>query len=703
MTDAARRAVGAPLDRVDGPRKVTGAATYAYENKVEGVAYAVPVQATIARGRIASIDTAAALALDGALAVLSYQNATRLRPLPPGRFDPEVEVFQSPAVAYRGQLVAAVVAETLEVAREAASLVGLTYEEEPHDVTLRWDRADLCQPPLVNRGRAPDTVTGAPETALASAAASVDQTYSTPAYFNNPMEPHATLAAWHGGELTVYDSNQGPHAIRDTLAAMFGIDAARVRVISPYVGGAFGSKLLPHPHVALAVMAARLVGRPVKVALTRQQMFAVAGYRTPTIQRVRLGAGTDGRLTAVMHDVVVQTATTHEFAEDAAGPTRMMYAAPGRATSHRLARLDVPVPSWMRAPGECPGMFALESAMDELAVACGLDPVELRIRNIPAVDSETGLPFSSHGLAACLRDGARRFGWEPRTAAGRRVEGRRREGRWLAGSGVAASTYPSRRTPSTASVRVSPDGHFRVRIGASDIGTGAWTVLTQIAADALDQPAGRVHVEIGDTALPAARFAGGSMGTASWGTAVVDAARRLRARLVELDGVIPAEGLEAQGDAGENPEAERLSMHSFGAQFAEVLVDADTCEVRVPRLLGVFAVGRVINPKTARSQLLGAMTMGLSMALHEEGVIDPRFGDYVNHDFASYHIAASADVGDIDVSWIDEEDPHLNPMGIKGVGEIGIVGTAAAIANAVHDATGVRVRDLPIRLDRLQR
>jgi xanthine dehydrogenase YagR molybdenum-binding subunit len=698
MTEAGRPAVGAPLDRVDGPRKVTGTASYAYEHKVEGVAYAVPVQATIARGRVASIDAAAALALSGVLAVLSHQNAPRLHPLPPGRFDPEIEVFQSDTVAYRGQFVAAVVAETLEVACEAASLVGVAYAEEPHDVMLRWDRADLYRPPLVNRGNPTDTLTGDPEAALASAAASVDRAYTTPAYHNNPMEPHATLAAWSGDELTVYDANQGAHPIRDTLAAMFGIDAARIRVISPYVGGGFGSKLLPHPHVALAVMAARLAGRPVKVALTRQQMFAVAGYRTPTIQRVRLGAGSDGRLAAITHDVVEQTATTHEFAEDTAAVSRMMYAAPSRATSHRLARLDVPVPSWMRAPGECPGMFALESAMDELALACGLDPVELRIRNIPAADPETGHPFSSHGLAACLRDGALRFGWEPRTAPRRR-----REGRWLTGSGVAAATYPARRGPSTAAIRVGPDGRFRVRIGASDMGTGAWTVLTQIAADTLGQPAERVHVEIGDTALPVARFAGGSQGTASWGTAVVDAARRLRVQLAELDGVIPAEGLEAHGEAGTNPEAERLSMHSFGAQFAEVRVDADTCEVRVPRLLGVFAVGRVINPKTARSQLLGAMTMGLSMALHEESVIDPRFGDYVNHDFAGYHIAANADVGAIDVSWIDEEDPHLNPMGAKGAGEIGIVGTAAAIANAVHDATGIRVRDLPIRLDRLLR
>jgi xanthine dehydrogenase YagR molybdenum-binding subunit len=690
-------ASGAPMDRVDGPRKVTGGATYAYEHALEGVAYAVPVQSAIARGRIASIDDAAARALPGVLGVLSHENAPRLHPLPPGPMsDVEVEVLQSDLVAYRGQLVAAVVAETFEVAREAASQVRVAYEEEPHDVALRWDRADLHRPQTLNAGYPTDSVEGDPEAALASAAYAIDRTYTTPAYHNNPMEPHTTLAVWHEDGVTLYDSNQGSHMIRDCIAAAFGIETERVRVVSPYVGGAFGSKAVPHPHVALAVMAARLVGRPVKLALTRQQMFAVAGYRTPTIQRVRLGGDRAGHLVALVHEVVEQTATNHEFAEQTAVSSRMMYAAPNRRTSHRLARLNVPVPSWMRAPGECPGMFALESAMDELALASGLDPIELRLRNIPSLDPEGGLPFSSHGLARCLREGARRFGWQPRAAPGRR-----REGRWLVGSGVAASTYPAHRLPAAAVARVEANGRFRVLIDASDIGTGAWTALTQIAADALGQPVEHVQVEIGDSALPAAFVAGGSSGTASWGTAVVDAARKLRARLLELDDVIPAEGLEVMGEAGANPEAQRLSMHGFGAQFAEARVDVDTGEVRVPRLLGVFAAGRIVNPKTARSQFLGGMTMGLSMALHEESVIDPNFGDYVNHDFAAYHIASNADVGAIDVSWVDEDDPHVNPMGVKGIGEIGIVGTAAAIANAVHDATGVRVRDLPIRLDRL--
>ncbi len=471
-----------------------------------------------------------------------------------------------------------------------------------------------------------------------------------------------------------------------------------MRVIAPYVGGAFGCKALPHPPVILTVLAARAAGRPVKLALTRQQMFALVGYRTPTIQRLRLGADRSGQLTALAHDVVEQTNVLNEFSEPTAVPTRVMYAAPNRRTTHRLARLDLPVNGAMRAPGECPGMFALESAMDELAIACGLDPIELRLRNEPAVDPESGHPFSSRGLVACLRAGAERFSWQPRDPQPRT----RRDGPWLIGTGVAALTFPALQSPATARVGVDRAGRYSVHIAASDIGTGAWTALSQIAADALGVPPERVHLEIGDSTLPQASAAGGSSGTASWGWAIFNAASALRAQLQdEYGGIVPAEGLEASGAFDTNPEAQQFSMHAFGAQFAEVRVNADTGEVRVPRLLGVFAAGRIINPKTARSQLLGGMTMGLSMALHEASVLDPRFGDFVNHDFAEYHIATNADVGTVDVTWIDEEDLHVNPLGVKGIGELGIVGTAAAIANAVYHATGIRVRDLPITLDKL--
>lgn len=688
------RAIGAPLDRIDGPTKVTGAATYAYEHPVEGVTYAFAVQSTIAKGRIVSIDASAARVLPGVVTILSHENAPRLASLN----NADLAVFQSDAIAYYGQFVAVVVAETLEIARQAADLVKISYEEQPHDVELRADRADLYKPEKVNPSYETDTLNGDVEAALAHASFSLDSTYTTPTYHNNPLEPHATIAVWSGENLTLYDANQGVYRIHDEVAQVFGLPPERVRVISPYVGGGFGSKAFTHPHVILTVMATMVSGRPVKLALTRQQMFAVVGYRTPTIQRVRLAADTTGRLTAIAHDVIEQTSAIREFAEQTAIATRMMYAAPNRQTTHRLARLDVPVPTIMRAPGECPGMFALESAMDEMAIACGLDPIEFRIRNEPEIDPESGHPFSSRGLVACLWEGAQRFGWQQRDPR----PGMRSQGRWRVGTGVAASTYPARRRASTALVRVNSQGHYSVLIGAADIGTGAWTALTQIAADALEVPLECVHLELGDTKLPRAPIAGGSMGTASWGSAIVDAAHKLRTCLHdEYNGVIPTEGLEVTGEAGDNPEARRFSMHAYGAQFAEAHVNIDTGEVRVPRLLGVFAVGRVINAKTARSQLLGGMTMGLSMALHEESVLDPRFGDYVTHDFASYHIATNADVGTIDVTWIHEDDPHLNPMGAKGIGEVGIVGTAAAIANAVHHTTGIRIRDLPITLDKL--
>jgi xanthine dehydrogenase YagR molybdenum-binding subunit len=429
-------------------------------------------------------------------------------------------------------------------------------------------------------------------------------------------------------------------------------------------------------------------------------MFAVAGYRSPTIQRIRLGTDHDGRLSAVAHDVVEQTATISEFAKPTVVATRIMYAAPNRRTTLRLARLDVPASSWLRGLGEGAGIFALESAMDELAIACGLDPIELRISNEPAVDPETGHPFSSRGLVACLREGAQRFGWAQRDPKPRA----RRDGSWLIGTGVAASTFSVYQFPATAVAGVDRAGNYQVRIDATDIGTGAWTALTQIAADALEVPLERVQLEIGDSSLPRAIGAEGSSGTASWGWAIFNAAIALRTRLhEEYGGTVPAGGLEASGAFDANPEARQFSMHAFGAQFAEVRVSATTGEVRVPRLLGVFAAGRVINPKTARSQLLGGMAMGLSMALHEQAILDPRSGDYVNHDLAGYRIATNADVGAIDATWIDEDDPHVNPMGSKGVGEIGIVGTAAAIANAVYHATGIRVRDLPITLDKLLR
>jgi xanthine dehydrogenase YagR molybdenum-binding subunit len=691
MTEALQtRAVGAPLARLDGPAKLTGTARYAFEQPVDDPLYAHPLQATIARGRIAAVDAAEAAGLDGVVLVLTHQNAPRLA----SDQDRELWVLQSEEVAFRGQLIGAVIAETPEVARHAAGLVRVQYQPRPHDVELRADRDDLYAPEKVNPSLPTDTSQGDVEAALAAAPVTLDETYSTPMEHNNPMEPHASVAVWRDGMLTLYDSTQGVHPVRILLARVFGLDRERVRVISPHVGGGFGSKGMPHAHNVLAGLAAQAVpGRPVKLALTRQQMFSVAGYRTPTIQRIRLGAGADGRLVAISHEVVEQTSRIKEFAEQTGVASRMLYAAPNRRVTHRLAALDVPVPAWMRAPGETPGMFAIEVAMDELAVRCGLDPIELRARNDPEVDPESGHPWSGRRLVECLREGARRFGWDGRdpTPAARRRDG------WLVGTGVASSTYPGRRLPgSRAAIRFDADGCYRVRIGAADIGTGTWTTLTQVAADALGCPVDDVRLEIGDSALPAASVAGGSTGLASWGSAIVGAARAFRDR----HGTDPEPGAEAEAAAPENPDAGRFAVHSFGAQFAEVAVHADTGEVRVPRMLGVFSAGRIVNPRLARSQFLGGMTMGLSMALHEQSVLDPRFGHVVNHDLAEYHVAANADVADLEAVWLDEEDPHANPVGARGIGEIGIVGAAAAIANAAWHATGVRVRDLPITADR---
>jgi xanthine dehydrogenase YagR molybdenum-binding subunit len=689
-------AIGAALDRVDGPLKVRGAAPYAYEQPVDRPAYLYPLQATIAAGRITAAHAGAAIDEPGVLAVLTHDNAPKLASTDDG----ELAILQSDEVAYRDQLIGGVIAETSEIARHAASLVRLQYASRPHDVELGSDRTDLYAPEHVNPVFATDTMQGDVEGALTSAVFALDATYTTPMEHNNPMEPHTTVAIWTDDGLTVYCATQGVHPTQRTLASVFGLEPERVRVISPHVGGGFGSKIAPHADMILAVMAARLVaGRPVKLALTRQQMFAGVGYRTPTIQHIRLGADARGRLTAIAHDVIEQTSKIKEFAEQTAVVTRMMYAAPNRRTTHRLAALDAPPTTIMRGPGETPGMFGLESAMDEMAIACGLDPIEFRIRNEPDVEPASGRPFSSRNLVGCLREGARRFGWDRRDPASRLS----RDGGWLVGTGVAASARPVYlRGPNAATIRAVADGQYVVQIGAADIGTGTWTALAQIAADALEVSVDAIDLQIGDSALPQAIPAGGSAGMASWGATVVEAASQLRTRLAsEYGGVVPAEGIEVTADTPDNPYVEQFAMHAFGSQFAEVRVHEDTGEVRVPRLLGVFAAGRIINAKTGRSQLLGGMTMGLSMALHEHSVVDPRFGHVVNHDFAGYHIAANADVGSVEVHWLEEEDPYINPMGSKGIGELGIVGTAAAIANAVHHATGVRVRDLPITLDKL--
>ncbi len=694
-TTAERSVIGAALTRVEAVDKVTGAAHYAVEYAAEGVVYAWPVQANIARGAVTSVDAEAVRQSEGVLDILWHDNAPRLG----DTGDPTLAVLQDARVHYRGQIIALIVAESSEAAREAAALLPVRYAADEHDSVLTPDHPSLYTPDQVNPSFETDTSVGDADAEFKRSEVQVDETYTTPALHNNPMEPHASTASWDGDSLTVHDSNQGGQPVRQALAKAFDVPADSVRVISSHVGGGFGSKGTPRPGVVLAAMAARVVGRPVRLAFTRQQMFALVGYRTPTVQHLRLGAYRDGRLRSISHDVVEQTSTVKEFAEQTAVISRMMYAGGHRRTTHRLARLDVPIPSWMRAPGECPGSFALESAMDELAVAAGVDPVELRIRNDPDTDPELGVPFSSRHLVECLRQGAERFGWPGRNPSPRQDQ----RGRWLVGTGVASSTYPVHVAPATARAAVDDDGRYTVAINATDIGTGARTALLQLAAEGLDVSPEQVTIFIGDTRLPQAGLAGGSMGLNSWGWAVTKATQALLTKLGDAGGTVPAGGLEAtESTADDVKELEGgFSRHAFGAQFVEAWVDRDTGEVRVPRMVGVFAAGRIVNARTARSQFIGGMTMGMSMALHEEGVMDAAFGDYANHDLATYHIAAHADIGDIDVSWVEENDPHLGHNGTKGIGEIGIVGTAAAVANAVYHATGVRLRDLPLHLEDL--
>ncbi|MFJ7152420.1 xanthine dehydrogenase family protein molybdopterin-binding subunit [Streptomyces sp. NPDC100445] len=682
-------ALGAPAERTEGRQKVTGAARYAAEYAVPGRAHAWPVPAAVASGRVTGVDTSAALALPGVLAVLTPGDAPRLAEAD----DATLAVLQDTAVPHRGWCVALVVAETLETARAAARAVRVGYDTRPHDVDLSEAHRDAYAPD--EAGGQPGTLEhGDPEAAFAAAAVRVDATYRVPPLHNHPMEPHASTARWDGDRLIVHTSSQGGTAVRSVLAQLFELPEEHITVVAEHVGGGFGSKGTPRPDVVLAAMAARHTGRPVTVACHRRHLPTTTGHRAPTRQRIRLGADADGRLTALLHEVTTHTSRVKEFVEYAALVSRTMYAAPALRSAHRVVPLDVPSPSWMRAPGEAPGMYALESALDELADAVGVDPVELRVRNEPDREPGSGKPFSSRNLVRCLREGARRFGWADRDPR----PGVRREGPLLLGTGVAAATYPVMASPSSATAQALPDGTFTVRVNAADIGTGARTVLTQIAADALGVPLDRVRTEVGHSDLPPAPLAGGSSGTASWGWAVHDACTRLAAH----PGPLPPDGLTVSADTTGRADADSpYARHAFGAHFAEVAVDTVTGEIRVRRMLGVYAAGRILNPRTARSQFTGGMVMGLGMALTEGSTLDPAFGDFTESDLASYHVPAHADVPAVEADWIDEDDPHLNPMGSKGIGEIGIVGTAAALGNAVHHATGIRFRELPLTPDRV--
>jgi len=736
--DAGYDVIGRPLDRTDGALKVSGAARYAAEFSVPRVAYAALVQSTIASGRIASIDTTAAEAMPGVLLVLTHRNAPKLpdggraavNP-PAGRV---MSLLQDDAVHYNGQPIALIVAETFEQANAAAPRVSVRYAANP--AALDFERAKSAVHTPKSSGPAPtDVAWGAFEAGLAQADVRVDAVYTTPMEHHNPMEPHATIAAWSGDELVLHDATQYVSGVRQTVAKTLGIPQEKVRVVCPFVGGGFGCKGSVWSHVVLAAMAARKAERPVKIALARPQMFGPVGGRPRTEQHVVLGAKRDGTLVAVRHDVVSHTSEIEDFTESAAAPTRTVYACPNGTTTHRLATLNVGTPTFQRAPGLATGTFALEAAMDELAYATGVDPVELRLRNDAEREPSTGKPFSLRRLRACYEDASRRFGWAQRKAAPRSM----RDGRDLVGWGVATATYPAHAQPASALATLLADGSALVQSGTQDLGTGTYTIMTQIAAESLGIPVERVRFELGDTSLPAAPVSGGSMTAASVGPAVAAACAAVHDKLIALavgDARSPLKGLSpgqvriekgalvattdpsrreeiaavigrrgqplvASGDAAPDPEHERYATHSFGAVFAEVRVDPDFGTLRVPRIVATYDVGRRLNAKTALSQLQGGIVWGVGMATHEHSVLDINTGRFVNANLAEYHVPVNADIGTLDVAFIDEPDTRFNLLGARGIGEIGITGVAAAIANAAYHAIGRRIRDLPITLDKL--
>lgn len=693
--------IGQPINRVDGPLKVTGQATYTYEHWDAGQPlYGFIAGATIGKGRVTRIDTTRAEQSPGVRLVMTHRNA------PPQGARDESGLFEywraqpaltSPDIHHYGEPVA-LVAVTFEQARAAASLVDIEYAVEEGHFDFASHQDQEYTPKQLIAGLQADTAIGDFDAAFAAAPVKVDQRYTTAPEFAQPMELHACRAVPRGEDLTLYVSAQIVDAARSSIASTLQIDPRRVEIITPYVGGGFGSKLSIHAETILTALAARALNQPVKVGLTRQQVFHLVGNRPTSSQRVRLGAEQDGRLVAIAHEVNVHTNPREEFAEPSAMGTRSLYAAPHRLTRHRLTPLDLPRGEDVRAPGEAPGLLALESAMDELTDALGMDPVELRIRNEPTRDPESGLPFSDRPLVDCLREGARRFGWERRPARPATL----RDGQWLVGYGMAAGSRVHPQGPAKARVRIGTDGIAVVQTDMTDIGTGTYTILTQVAAEALDLPIDRVRVELGHSDFPVSWGSGGSWGACNSSTAVHRACEALREKL-QVAGDRRGD-VEAEGEVVsmlEDPNYAAYSIHAYGAQFAEVGVDDDTAEIRFRRMLGAFALGRVLNAKTARSQLIGGMTVGVGMALLEEGVVDLRTGAFVNHDLAQYLLPVHADIPELDAVVLEGFDDKANVLGAKGLGELGNCGAGAAVANAVFNATGVRVRDFPIRFDKV--
>lgn len=718
LDDAPRPLVGTAHDRVDGPRKVSGQARYAAEHFPDGLANGVLLRAPVGKGRVVRLDTNVARAMPGVLAVVTDPRLIRNG----GDFAGAAAPVQGlEDIAYFGQPIGVVVAESFEQARAAA--LAVVVECEAQDGVFDMMTAlDTAQPPtddifglfLIH------TEQGDVDAAIDAATVTVDAIWTTPSHSHAAMEPHAAVAMWEGGRLTLDASYQSPITSRDQLATVLGVEPEKVRIRSPFVGGGFGGKLGLMPEAAAAAIAAQQIGRPVKIAMPRQTVFETTGRRPATHQRVRLGADADGRLTAIAHETITDQLAGEVFFEPAGIATHLLYAGDNRMVDHKVVRVNKLLAVSMRAPGEAVGQLALECAIDELAERLALDPVELRLRNEPARHPELDIPFSSRALADCLGIGAERFGW----AARNRVPGSMHDGEWLVGHGMAAAVRGNLFGPSSARVAIGADGRVSIETEMTDIGTGTYTVLAQIAADLLGVPINRIDVRLGDTDAPRSAGSGGSWGAATAGSAVYAACGKLRAALAEVAGVpiegatfanealvvggdrrplasLVGDGLVAEGSVAPGANNERFSQAAYGAHFCEVRVHATTGETRVSRWNSVFAAGRILNTKTATSQAIGGVVFGIGAALTEELVHDPRTGKVVNRDLGEYHVPAHADIPAIDVLFLDERDHAANPLMVKGVGELGTCGSGAAVANAIYNATGIRVRDFPITLDKL--
>ena len=688
------KVIGQPIDRIDGRAKVTGTACYAGDERVARLAYGVIVGSTIGRGRITGIDVSAAQRLPGVLLVMTHENAPKQSAVDPTAEDRHARAkpqLASEEVRYFGQPIALVVAESLETARSAAAQIVPSYRAETGAFDLATSRGYA---PAKLLSGTPDSRIGDPESAFSVAARKIDATYSTPYQSHNAMEPHAAVASWDGDRLTVRCAVQLVESAHKSIASTLLIAPDKVLVIAEYVGGGFGSKLPVSAETILAALAAREIGRPVKVMLSRQQMFHVATHRGASRQRVRLAARPDGTLLALAHESLAQSARADEFVEPVTSATRSLYAAPNRLTTHRIAALDLPVADAMRAPGEAIGLLALEQAIDELAVAMGMDPIDLRIRNEPTEDPEKHVPYSTRALVPCLRVGGEKFGWNRRQSR----PGAVRDGRALIGMGVSAAIRGNFLRPAKARVLMASARHATVEMDMTDIGTGSYTIFAQIAAEVLGLPVENVTVKLGRSDYPITPGSGGSFGASSSGAALYDACQKLKQ---QLDSGAGAQGLVAEGEVKPGDEYKKFSQQAYGAHFAEVAVDVATGEIRLRRMLGVFAAGRILNAKTARSQLIGGMIWGVGSALHEICELDTRYGSFINNDLAQYHVPVHADAADIDAIMLEEFDPHANALGSKGLGELGICGAGAAVANAVYNACGARIRDYPLTPDRV--